>query len=811
MKNLIQLLAAMLLPLSLLAQLSGTLTDKSTGEKIPGAVITIESSYATSTSDVQGNFSFDHLNEKNVTLHVHHVSYELFTQTIMLPATDIKLQLQPRDIISDEVTVIATRAGNQSATAYTNVSKENIEKNNLGQDLPYLLNLTPSVVTTSDAGTGIGYTSIRIRGSDATRVNVTINGIPVNDAEEHAVYWVDLPDFASSVDNIQIQRGVGTSTNGAGAFGGSVNIQSNKLSPDPYAAVNSSYGSFNSWKNTVEFGSGLIDKSFSFEGRLSKITSDGYIDRGSSDLKSFYLSGGYYSNNSSLRLIIFSGTEKTYQAWNGVPESRLNGDVQGMESYISRNGLNSADSANLLNSNSRTYNSFTYPNQTDNYQQDYYQLLWNKSLNKYWVLNAALHYTKGKGYYEEYEANDLLSNYGIPNPIIGNDTITNSNIIRQQWLNNDFYGFTYSLNYEKDNVQITLGGAGNQYKGEHYGTVIWAQYAGNSSSNQKYYDNNATKNDFNMFGKITYKLNPQWHLFADMQYRTIGYTFLGLDTTGSPLPQTVHLNFFNPKGGITFEPKKNQQLYATVSVGHNEPVRDDYVESSPLSRPKPEEMQDAEAGYKYTSNKFLFNANYYFMNYSNQLVLTGKVNDVGQYTRQNVDKSYREGIEIEAGYRLSKKVNVSGNVTLSQNKIQTFDEYIDNYDYSSQLLKIHNNTDIAFSPSVIAAGIIAYSPINALHFEFTTKYVGKQFLDNTSEDTRSLNPYLLNDVHIVYSIHTSLIKEISFKLMVNNIFNHLYESNGYTYSYQSGGQIVTENFYYPQAGRNWFGGISMKF
>jgi iron complex outermembrane receptor protein len=632
-----------------------------------------------------------------------------------------------------------------------------------------------------------------------------------------------MPDLASSVDNIQIQRGVGTSTNGAGAFGASMNIETNKLDTVPYGAISSSYGSFDSWKNTVEFGSGLIHPpsggggAFSFEGRLSKITSDGYIDRGTSDLKSFYLSGGYYTNNSSLRLIIFSGAEKTYQAWDGDPEPRLNNDVSGMEGFISRNGYNSPDSANLLNSNSRTYNYFTYQNQTDNYQQNYYQLLWNKAINRYWSLNAALHYTKGFGYYEEYQAQQSYSAYGLPNPVIGGDTISSTNLIRQRWLNNDFYGFTYSLNYVKNNFQFTLGGAGNQYKGRHYGTIIWEQYAGNTGIDQNYYNDTATKNDFNIFAKATYTINSKLHLLADMQYRTIRYSFIGMpeeyDTTN--FKQTINLNFFNPKAGITYDVQKNGQVYASVGVGHKEPVRSDYVDEYeqglPITNVKAEQMEDYEAGYRYASGKFLFNTNFYFMNYQDQLVLTGSINDVGDYIRQNVNNSYREGVEVIAGYRISKKVDISGNLTLSQNKIKEFDENIDNYDGGPEIIRVHDNTDISFSPSVIGAGIVGYSPIRALRFEFTSKYVGTQYLDNTSDDARTLNAYLLFDMHVSYTIHTKLIKEIAFKLMINNIFNTLYESNGATYSYQYTGQVYTDNYYYPQAGRNAFGGVSLRF
>ena len=824
MKNVFQLLVVMLLPLSMLAQLSGTLSDKSTGEKISGAVITIENSYAYAMSDAQGHFSFDHINEKSMILHVHHIAYELLTQTVTLPENDLKLMLQPRNIISDEVTVTATRAGSQSAMAYTNVSKEEIAKNNLGQDLPYLLNLTPSVVTTSDAGSGIGYTGIRIRGSDATRVNVTINGIPVNDAEAHAVYWVDLPDFASSIDNIQIQRGVGTSTNGAGAFGGSVNIQSSNMSPVPFAEVNTSYGSFNSWKNTVTFGSGLLDNKFAFDGRLSKITSDGYIDRATADLKSFYLSGGYYGSKSTLRVVLFSGKEKTYQAWNGVPEEKLRGNKDTLTNFYNNNVgylfYTPQDSINLFNSNNRTYNSFTYQNQTDNYQQDYYQLLYSYAVRQRTDstgrttsklnLNAALHYTKGYGYYEEYHPQQLFSNYNLNNPVIGNDTLTTTDLIRQLWLDNDFYGFTYSANYESGDLKFTLGGAGNRYTGRHYDQVIWAQNFSNGTYPWIYDDNNATKNDFNTFLKGIYSVNHSLHIYGDLQYRAVSYSFLGKDFSENNIQQQVSLNFFNPKGGVTYDLNARSNVYASVAVAHKEPIRDDYIDFSPL-RPKPEQMTDWEAGYKFSGNKVRINANFYFMNYQDQLILTGKLNDVGAYIRQNVDQSYREGIELEAGWSILKNLTVSANFTYSQNKIKTYDEYLYDYATYDTIVKTHNNTDIAFSPSVIGAGIISYSPIKNFTIGFDTKYVGKQYLDNTSDETRKLDAYLVNNLHINYNIHSSLFKALELKFAINNLFDRQFESNGATYPYYSNGTLFNSNYYFPQAGRNYFGGVSIRF
>jgi len=814
MKKFFETAALLLLPFYCLAELGGTVTDAVTKEKVPGAVVTIENSFLLAITDAQGKFSFPKMENHSVKIVVSRIGYEFLSKEIALPNDQVEIALQPKTYLTEEVVVTATRAAENSPTAFTNVNGEEIQKQNLGKDIPYLLNTTPSVVVTSDAGTGIGYTGIRVRGSDATRVNVTINGIPVNDAESHQVYWVDLPDFASSTDNIQIQRGIGTSTNGAGAFGASVNIQSTTLSPEPFAAVNSAYGSFNTWKNTVTFGTGLMKDKFAFDGRLSKITSDGYVDRAFADLKSFYFSGGYYGSKSTLRAVIFSGKEQTYQAWNGVPEEKLNGNKDTLLNFYKNNigylFFTPQDSINLFNSNNRTYNYFNYKNQTDNYQQDYYQLLYSYAATSKINLNAALHYTKGKGYYEEYKTADSLSHYKLQNVILDTTTIYTSDIIRQLWLDNDFYGFTYSANYESNNLVLTFGGAGNRYKGRHYDQVIWAQYFSNGTYPWIYDDNNATKDDYNTYLKAIYSTSPSVHLYGDVQYRTVSYSFLGKDFTENNIQQTVNLNFFNPKGGITYDLNSRSKIYASVAIGHKEPMRDDYVDLSP-TRPKPEQMTDVEAGYKFAGNKIRFGANFYFMNYKDQLILTGKLNDVGAYIRENVDESYREGVELEFAWNLLRNLTFSANVTFSSNKIKTFTEYLVEYTTYDTIVNPHNNTDISFSPSVISAGIIGWSPMKNFTIESVSKYVGKQYLDNTSNETRKLDPYFVNDLRFNYSIHTSAFKNLELKFAIYNLFDKKYESNGATYPYYYSGALFNSNYYFPQAGINFLGGVSIKF
>lgn len=705
----------------------------------------------------------------------------LFIQLAPLAAQKDTLKRQ----ISDSVIVSATRTNGLQGMAYSEVSKADIKKQNLGVDIPILLNNIPSAVVTSDAGNGVGYTGIRIRGSDGTRINVTVNGIPLNDAESHGVFWVNMPDFASSVNSIQIQRGAGTSTNGAGAFGASINIQSNVLNTEPYAEVNSSAGSFNTFKNTVLAGTGLLNGRFTFDARLSKISSDGYVDRAFSDLKSYFLSGGYYGTRTIIRANVFSGKERTYQSWFGIPEAALD--------------------------TNRTYNYYTYANQTDNYQQDHYQLIGSHTINSQWNLNLALHLTRGKGYYEEYRTQDDFASYNLQPFVQGNDTVTTTDVIRQRWLDNYFYGLTYGINYNNGKrLSMVLGGGANQYRGKHFGSLIWMQYA-TVPKDYRYYDNDAIKNDVNVYLKANYEFGAGIYGFADLQYRHIGYSFLGFNNNLENVTQNVTLNFFNPKAGLTVALSNNHTLYSSVSVAHREPTRDDYTQSTPQSRPKAERMIDTELGYKKQWKKASIGANAYLMYYKNQLVLTGRINDVGAYIRSNIDNSYRAGIELEGQVSLLKKLVLAGNVTFSQNKVLNFVEYIDDYDNGGQVANTYKRTDISFSPNWIASASLAYQPVKNLVFTFMNKYVGKQYLDNTSNNNRVLNAFTTQSILINYTLKWTVLKELNFNLAVNNLFNARYEPNGYTFSYIFGGQQTTENYYYPQAGINFMGGIGLRF
>lgn len=824
MKKLIMPLALIALPFIAWAQfsVSGTVTDAEDKQALSGVHVTIVNTYTGTFTNVQGGYSLYNLKAGSYQLQVSFVGYEKILYPLDLQGNvSLDFSLQPATILADEVIVQATRASEKSPATYTNLSARDIEVQNLGQDLPFLLNQTPSVVVHSDAGAGVGYTGIRIRGSDATRINVTINGIPYNEAESQGTYWVNLPDFASSVDNIQIQRGVGTSTNGAGAFGASINIQTTTLSQEAYGEVNNSYGSFNTWKHTLKFGSGLINGKWAFDGRLSKISSDGYIDRASSDLKSFFASGGYYGKSTLVKLNVFSGKEVTYQAWYGTPESRIRNDTSGMQAYIERNYLSEKEAQNLLQAG-RTYNYYTYDNEVDNYQQDHYQLIFSQGVNKYWNLNAALHLTRGRGYFEQFKyAEDsygegLFSFYNLPDLLIGDSLITSTDLIRRRWLDNYFYGITYSANYNSlGRLSGILGGGWNQYDGSHFGELIWTRVAGSTNIRDRYYDNNALKTDFNIYGKASYQLTGRLNTYVDLQYRRINYSFLGnildTDSTRRNVQQEATLHFFNPKAGITYQFNNKVNMYTSYSVANREPTRDDYTQSTPLSRPKPEKLRNLEMGIRRQAKNSLFSVNYYLMDYRNQLVLTGQINDVGEYNRANIPRSYRMGVEIEGALKLLPGLQWSANTTFSRNKIRNYREFIDDYDSGEQVSNNYQTTDIAFSPNLTMASTFSFSPIESLKIHLISKYVGSQFLDNTSNESRKLDDFFVNDVRVNYALQTKVIKEIGLNLMINNLFNVLYEPNGYTYSYLSGGTLTTENFYYPQAGTHFMASVNLKF
>ncbi len=703
----------------------------------------------------------------------------------------------------DNVLIESTRASKEVPTTHTNVSKVELEKLNLGQDLPILLDQTPSLVSTSDAGAGVGYTSLRLRGSDQTRINVTLNGIPYNDAESQGVFWVNMPDLGTSVSNIQIQRGVGTSTNGAGAFGGTVNIQTMDPSKVAFGEVAASYGSFNTYRLNGQFGTGLIANKFAFQGRISKIESDGYIDRASSNLTSFFIAGAYYGDKSILRLNVFGGKEITYQSWNGVDEATLETDRTD----------NSAGTDFFQKEGD------PYDNEVDNYRQDHYQLIYSRQIGERWYINPALHYTRGYGYFEQYKVDEDLADYQLSPVAIGSDTVFSTDLVRRRWLDNHFYGAVFSAIYKGERLGLTFGGGWNQYRGEHYGQVIWAEFAADADTDHQYYFNDGIKNDGNIYAKLTYTVKEKLRFFVDLQYRNVLHQLEGIDNDQRFIELDKTFHFFNPKAGLSYDFNSKHQLYSTFAVGHREPTRNDFIDAPVGETPSAERMYNLEVGYQYASTKYAFTANYYLMSYKDQLVLTGELNDVGSPVRTNVDKSYRMGIELMGSVKPVKWFNASANITYSINKISSFEEvlyvYDENYDFLGEQRSQYDNTDISFSPNLIGAVNLTFVPVKGLNVALLGKYVGKQYLDNTQNEARSLDAYFTTNLNVNYSFKFWILKDVTLSLLVNNIFNTLYESNGYTFSevYNTAGtnSRADYNYYYPQAGINVLGGIKVRF
>lgn len=732
-------------------------------------------------------------------------------------STISKQELQP-------VEVRALRAGSNAPFAKTDITAKDIEKNNVGQDLPYLLQYTPSAVVASDAGAGVGYTGIRVRGTDGVRINVTLNGVPMNDAESQGTFFVNFADIASSTSSIQLQRGVGTSTNGPGAFGATMSISNLLQSEQPGIELSNSVGSFNTWKHTLRAGTGLLNNGLQFDVRLSKISSDGFRDRSASDLKSLQLTTGWKINQkTSLRFMLMSGTEKTGQAWAGVHEAQLKDSTAQLTRHYQHNlgvmYFTQQDSVNLFQSDPRKYNYFTYKNQTDNYQQDYYQFFVDHKFSDYLTGNIAFFLTRGRGYYEEYKPEESFSSYGLSDFVSPSmqDTISQTNLVRQLWLDNHYYGSVFSLMYAKNNTRLTLGGSYSEYKGDHYGFIKWAQY--NVPDDYRWYLLDAQKNDFNTYLKAEQTIKDKLTVYGDLQYRNVAYDINGFRKNPTLTP-FVSYNFFNPKAGVSYllrnSATQRQRLYASVAVANKEPNRDDF-EASPINLPKPERLTDVEAGYEINRKAWSVGANAYYMMYKDQLVLTGKINDVGAYARTNVAESYRAGLELQAAVRPAAWLDVFGNATFSQNKIRNFTEYLDVWDDFTQESINHGTTDIAFSPNVVGAGGIRLAPFRNLpkgqrfEIELMEKYVGNQYLDNTGNEGRSISAYYLTDARIRYSIGIKPFREVSAVLALNNLLNHQYESNGYTYSYRFSGTTYTDNFYFPQAGFNWLLGVTLKW
>lgn len=759
---------------------------------------------------------------------------------LLMAALGVCAQTQEKDSLRivnlQEVEVISTRATATTPVAFTNVSKEQLKKQNFGQDLPYLLSMTPSAITTSDAGAGVGYTTLRVRGTDGTRINVTANGIPINDAESHTVFWVNLPDFASSVKDVQIQRGAGTSTNGAGAFGASINMQTGDFSLKPYAEFNGSYGSFNTHKETVKVGTGLINNHWSFDARLSNISTDGYLDRAEVGLNSYYLQGGYYSDNTSVKLITFAGKERTYHAWNYSTKKQMEAFGRRFNScgymYATDKDGNVHqpdiaydygvdEAAELVKSGGTMH---YYNDQTDNYVQKNYQLLVNHNFTPQWNLNVGLHYTKGDGYYQEYKDGRKLVEYNLPPYEANGETITESDLVRQKAMDSSFGGGIFSISYNDDRLQASLGGALNRYDCDHFGKVLWVKnYLGQLTPDHDYYRNNGNKNDGNVYLKANYLLVGGLNAYADLQYRHITYKIYGQNdkwnSDANALQQlTIHdkFNFFNPKAGLSWQINRNNRLYGSFSVAHKEPTRNNYTDGKLAEHPTAERLFDYELGYTFSNSWLHLGANFYYMDYKDQLVLTGELNEIGEAVAANVPESYRMGIELMAGLKLPCGFQWDINATLSRNRIKNFIETIYGYDDEWNDLPgvqiNHGSTHIAFSPDFILNNRFGYT-YKGFEASLQSQYVSKQYMSNMDIEDHRLDAYFVSNLNLAYTFKLPKLKSITVGCTVYNLFNEEYENNGWASSDYTNTPEHRNNYagYAAQAGTNVLGHISLSF
>jgi iron complex outermembrane receptor protein len=780
-------------------QITGSVTNAETEESLPGATILLEKGFLATTTNAHGVFSINGVKKGSYVLKISYIGYETeVLEKVVNEDTEIDVKLIPKAYLSEEVIISAIRAGGGTPTTYNVLTSGEIEQRNSGRDLPYVMETLPSTVVTSDAGNGVGYTGIRIRGTDLTGINVTLNGVPVNDAESHAVFFVDLPDLASSIDDMKVQRGVGASTNGAATFGASINIKTSDFRDKAYAEINSAAGSFNTFKNTLKFGSGLIKDKWTFDGRLSLIKSDGYIDRASSDLRSFYVAGGYYGKKDVVKAIVLYGDEKTYQAWYGVPKDSLETNRR-------------FNPAGTILDNEGNFLGF-YENQTDNYIQTYYQLHWGHEFNKRLSLATALFYTRGIGYYENYRNNRTFAEYGWNDTVIGNDTISKTNLIDQKWLDNHYYGLNFSISYNPHRWRFNFGTGANQYDGDHYGYVIWSQVARLGDYNRPWYQNNGLKTDFHVFAKSMFSVNENLHLYLDLQYRHIDYKIDGTHDDLRDLTQYQVYNFFNPKIGLDFRLNQSNSLNLYAGIANREPNRSVFRDADPDQEIKPERLFDFEAGYTFQARNIIIELNGFYMNYRDQLVLTGQINNVGAPIMTNVPRSYRAGIEFMGAVHFLKIVDWKLNATYSQNKILNFTSYVDDWtNWPDQVVSDLGTTDISFSPDVIMASELSVEPLENFRIALVSKYVGRQYIDNTSSIDRSIDPFFVNNLEVFYSLKLNAIRQIDFWIHLNNIFNEEYETYAWVYRYYYAGQEYALNGYFPQAGFNFMAGINLKF
>ena len=763
--------------------ISGKINDENKQPLVSASVFIKNTNNGTS-SDFEGNYQL-RVTSGTHKIEVRFIGYKSTFKTVTITNQNaiVNFNLQPENNVLDEVLVSAVRVKANSPVTHSNLTKEEIAKRNLGQDIPILLNYLPSVVTSSDAGAGIGYTYINVRGSNAERVNVTINGIPYNDAESQGTFWVNMGDFASSTQSLQLQRGVGTSTNGTAAFGASLNILTDAISENPFAEISNSFGSFSTKKHTVKFSTGKINDHIEIAGRLSKIYSDGYIDRASTDINSYFLQASYIDDNTLIKGITFGGKERTYQAWAGIDATQLAAD--------------------------RRQNPYTYENEVDDYQQDHYQLHWNEKLTDNWSTNIGLNYTKGQGFFEQYKEGKDPVDYA--NLIVATNN-GKADVIVRRWLDNKFYVANFNATYKEEGLEIISGFSYSKYSNYHFGEIIWTnQFAPNAKLRDKYYESNSKKNDFSVFSKATFKVSDGISLYADLQFRKVNYSTNGLTSDRDPINVDKTFNFFNPKFGATYTLNDNQHVYFSFAVANKEPNRNDFENGIST----PENLNDYELGWRLKSESITLNTNVYYMLYKNQLVLTGAIDNVGAPVRATSGKSYRLGLEIDADIKISNHFSVRPNIALSNNK---------NTDFVSSVngsLTDLGNTDISFSPSIIAGNALVFNPMENLQFSFLSKYVGKQYMSNLNSIVSKndvLEGYFTSDFNFTYILKTKAVfSEVVFTGLVNNIFNKEYVDRGYYYTYDDTWSAPNQTTtldgagYYPQATRNFLVGVTLKF
>ncbi|MEO5787649.1 TonB-dependent receptor [Gelidibacter sp.] len=783
-------------------RVSGRVTQQN-AEPLAGVSIQLKSGQAWTQTDLNGQYDLE-LPKGKHTLEIRYLTARPVEKTFDLTA-DLVLDILINEHaeILDEVLVNAVRVGANSPIAHSNISKEDLEKRNLGQDIPMLLNFLPSVVTTTDAGAGVGYTGIRIRGINAQSTNVTINGIPFNDAESMGTFWVNLSDFASSTESMQLQRGVGTSTNGSGAFGASLNVLTEGVSNDASAEIANSFGSYNTHKHTVKFSTGRLNDHFEISGRLSNIKSDGYIDRATSNLKSYFLQGAYVDTNRLIKAVVFGGQEITYQAWNGLEDL----DLLKNDRTFNTAGMYTDADGNIQ----------FYDNEIDDYSQNHYQLHWNERLDKNWSTTLGLNYTKGLGFFEQYKENQKLVKYGMDIIVLGGETISKSDLVRRRWLDNDFYVVNANANYKEDNLNLSFGTSFSTYSGDHFGEVIWAQYAGNTPKGHRYYDGNGKKIDASVFAKATFNIDEQLSFYGDLQFRNVGYNTTGTNSDVELMELDETFNFFNPKAGLTYQFNPANAMYFSYARANREPNRKDYQNNADV---KPEQLNDFEMGWRYEESTFRMNANAYYMLYNEQLVLTGELNDTGGAIRTNSGDSYRLGLELEASLQLTSQWRLQPSVTVSSNKAKKTVVELD-----GELVDL-GKTNISFSPNVVASNALTFQPKDYFQISLLSKYVGEQFMGNTDSQKSKLDAYFVNDLNVTYewvlkskddSPKKPFIKSILFSGLVNNIFNEKYVSNGFYYTYDDKdtdpNQVTTIEVagYFPQATTNFLIGATLKF